>query len=115
MIITTEPSVTQCLLWCHVQWTARAWTDNAQLQHIVEFVTSNLESFCCKTTGTCRYWWSCGGDKVGNVMLYRMLSYMHLCDRGEVTEKDDKLVVQVAWVHGGAGLEIQSSDTCTLK
>ena len=48
-------------------------------------------------------------------MLYRMLSYMHLCDREEVTEKDDKLVIHITWVPVGAGWEIQSSDTCTLK
>lgn len=88
-IVFTGAPITAGLLRDRLQWgrpSTGGRVNNAQLQHVVELLTGNLEAFGGKPTGTCGDWRTSCRDVVRDVMFHGFIGSVWLCNHGEVRE-----------------------------
>ena len=85
-VVATRSPVSLCLFRDHVQWRGPiggGGPDDAQLQHVIEFLPCDLEAFGAQATGSC-----CGGgsgcaDVVSYVVFHRRVRQAWSSDSGK--------------------------------
>ena len=104
-IIPARPPISRCLLRDHVKWgspVAGRRSDDAELEHVVKFVTSDLNAFWGQPSRPARDWRACCSDVVGDRVLHRCSSSARMSDARELGQYDIEWGSRCSGQKGGA-------------